>query len=543
MDDIVKIVYLVYSHSLFQHLFLLSIFHILTWSYILKGDWCSDDWEGVWQFSDKFARHQDQVTGKIIKEEVIDFYENEIEKDGKKEKKKYKNRQFNPHIEFPGCVIRWLRLNLGSKYQVLGKNEKQHEIWGHVQSARKHHWISWMIQFLNTLLAYFFLRNVVDDKLAFLAILLFSIHPVSVQVTAWISGIGYLLSLTWLLLSLNIVYWIPNPLIHTPIIAFLTFLSACNLLSGMANFIVLAFLGFWWAALAAVLVSIYAFSKQGLEVIRYRVKAFVDQNMGKSTNVTWRKPILMLKSFYYYIKLLMFPKRLGLYHEWGYHYDEKIDRWDWMSTKGLACLGLCLFLFIFGPMPIKLGVLWMVIYLSLFLNLVTAQQTVADRYAFLSSLGFSILIAFLFQNSPVLYTFIFTLYLMRTWVHLPTFDNEVKFYQSNCWNFNSEVALGNLGVTYQRLQLFGMAFDSWRLATRLYDGYDVPHYNLYSAHLASGNLTEARNHLQKCLSAKVCHFDKIWKKDMENIDRLIYLNRPIKDHLKDINKQIMEVKP
>lgn len=522
------------------HLAVLGITFLFTWSYSIKGDWLIDDMDGIWQFGDKYNQE---------KEEKIDWYEQEtgreIEKDGKREKEKVKlkNRQFNKYVNFPGSVIRWIRLNLGAKFQRLGKNKKGHEIFGYVQSAYKHHTINLVIHLANTFLLYFFLKNIVSEQVAFVSTLLFIIHPISCQSIAWISGIGYLLCLNMALLSFSIPFWIPEPLIHVPIVCILTWLSCSFLLAGLANFIILALLGFWWAALGAGLVSILCFITQALWVKNYRVKAFKDQNMGHSTKVNLRKPIVMLKSFFYYVCLTLFPKRLGLYHEWGYHYDEKMERFDLRAMGGLITLAVLGLIAYFGAFPLKLGAVWFVIYVGLFLNLITAQQTVADRYAFIASLGFCLIAGYFLQDYPLIVAFLAGLMLMRTWTHLPTFDNQIKFYQSNIWNYpKSEVALGNLGTVYMQLGMKGMADDSWKIAANINPNYDVPWYNLYSSMKVMGYLPQAREYLKKCLDAKVCHFEEQWKKELDELDKVLRLHEPIQFKLTEINKHIMNVR-
>ena len=507
---------------------LITIVHLITWSYSLKGEFVSDDLEGVQKFSERYDGG---------KEEKLDFYEQDV----KGEKKKYKVRQFNPHIGFPGSVIRWARLNIGAKFQEIGKNKKGHSVFGSVQSPFKHHAINLVIHYANLILAYLFLSNVLDPQIALMAVLLFAIHPVSCQGVAWISAICYLLSLFWALLSLNVVFLLDNPFITVPIVMILTFLSICQLLSGMANFVIFAFLGFYWEAGGALAVSIFCFITQAMKVVNFRKDAFKKQHMGRSTYFNIRKPILMIKTFYYYMKLLFFPKRLGLYHEWGYHYTDKMERMDWTAAKGLGCLAVIGVLFYFVP-ELRLGLLWMTVYLALFLNVITAQQTVADRYAFISTLGFSIIIAVLLQNSLLAYGIVFGIFIMRTWVHLPTFNDEVEFYKSNAFNFpKSEVVLGNLGVVYMKNGLQGMAVDTWQVATRLNPDYDVPHYNLFSIFRQNGNFELARHHLNKCLNSSVCHFPDLWKTEHGQLANYMELIKPISPNelvqkMKEANK-------
>lgn len=130
---------------------------------------------------------------------------------------------------------------------------------------------------------------------------------------------------------------------------------------------------------------------------------------------------------------------------------------------------------------------------------------------------------------------------MRIWVHLPTFRNEVKFYESNCFNFpSSEVAMGNLGVAYLNHGMNHKAFDTWHEASRQNTLYDVPWYNLYSICKQNGDLHGAKKFLLMCLNAKTIHFPDQWKKEMVELDRLIQTNIPIIEFTKIVNQAIKE---
>ena len=153
--------------------------------------------------------------------------------------------------------------------------------------------------------------------------------------------------------------------------------------------------------------------------------------------------------------------------------------------------------------------------------------------------------------------------LVRTWMHLPTYDNELRFYLSNTWNFpDSEVAHGNLGVTYLRAGYSGAAVDTWKQAAVINPDYDVPHYNIYSYYrsgamnaLTQGNyaqcvdlLRTAKPHLERCLKCSVCHFKTDWDKELETLNqdianpmrivlqeeqRLLKLEKELKEKPKD----------
>ena len=138
-----------------------------------------DDIEGIKRFDETW---DDKNQKKIDSYEVIPG-------------KTVKYLSFIPQLGFPGCVLRFLRLHIGKEFKVIGKNNKGHEIWGYIQSPRRHHLLSMAVQATNLSLSYFFLRPILGESLAFSACLLFSVHPLTTQCVAWISGINYSLSM------------------------------------------------------------------------------------------------------------------------------------------------------------------------------------------------------------------------------------------------------------------------------------------------------------------------------------------------------------
>ena len=181
------------------------------------------------------------------------------------------------------------------------------------------------------------------------------------------------------------------------------------------------------------------------------------------------------------------------------------------------------------------------VYLIPFSNVITAQQFVVDRYVFIPAFGFSILLAILLFDYPAIFAFIVGLYAMRTSIHLPTFKNDENFYVSNFLNFpDSEVALGNLGVTYMNLGRHGSAVDTWMKATQVNDLYDVPWYNLYSIFRGNGMLEQAHAYLDKCLNAKTIHFKAQWVTEMENLKKQIRAQKGLTEGLQQMHKYIKE---
>ena len=518
--------FVISSYPQIVHLLIIFTIFCATWGYILcpGKEWLIDDQEGIAPFSDKWDEK---------KQEVIDFYEV-----GDKDKKKYKNFQFNKEIGFPSSIIRWLRINLGKKFCTIAKNKKGHDVYGSVQDPRKHHAISFFLHFINIFLCYFVLHHLFGAQIAFMASVLFCVHPVSAQGVAWISGIGYLLCLFGSLAALLVSFHVEQWYVCVPLVFAFCTIASCGLFSGALLFLIFLCLGDYLSALACFWVFLISFFSFGKMFVSHRVTEFKKQNMGHTTTLNARKLIVMIKTFWYYFKLLIFPKRLSLFHTWGYHWTPLMNRVDGMFWKGLITLCVFLAAFILGPLPVKFGICWWIVYLLIFSNFITAMQFVVDRYAFISSLGYSILVSYLLLDYPVLFWFLVGLYMMRTLVYLPAFDNILNFYKYNALNFpNSEVALGNLGVILAGKGKLGSAVDVWNESIKINDYYDVAHYNLSNVYKSHGQMQLAFDHLRKCLNANVVHFEDHWKKEFQELEKIMNASRPLNKHMEELNER------
>ena len=114
---------------------------------------------------------------------------------------------------------------------------------------------------------------------------------------------------------------------------------------------------------------------------------------------------------------------------------------------------------------------------------------------------------------------------MRTWSHIPTFYDLERFYQSNIANFpDSEVAYGNLGVTYIGMGYQLAAHDFFMRGTQINPDYDVNWYNLYSIVKGlpfPGNIDTARMCLDKAIKARICHFRDKWKLELVEFNKQV----------------------
>lgn len=403
----------------------------------------------------------------------------------------------------------------------------------------RHHFLSIVVFNITCLVAYQALFPILGSKIALLAILILIVHPCTTQGVAWVSGLAYPLSLLWISLTIILMQWFyanPSPehaLIALPVFCLIQFFAIHAIFATTVMiWSILLFLGYWHFAIFGFVVSGAMCFDIIRQTVKFRVDEFKKQHMAQSTLVNWGKPVVMMKTLFYYVCHAIAPRKMGLYHEFGFHYEKDLERRNWMFWLGALCLVGISYLFLHSnSLPLRFGLLWWVVFSVGFWNLITAQQFITERYILVANLGLGIVIATLTMDYLWIYTFILGAYLCRTWMHLPTYDDEIRFYQSNVWNFpKSEVALGNLGVTFLKAGASGMAMDIWSRATQINKEYDVPWVNMFYNYrsqavqaLQSGNYAGSFQayqlglpYLENAIKCKVCHFPEMWGKERDS---------------------------
>lgn len=529
------------QNQTFQHYLVIYSLFLLTWWKSVYGSFLIDDDEGVQKFSDKWRPEGKEPNGNQVPELLNDYYNQEIGKDefGKPIIKQFKNLNYNHYLGFPGAFMRWHRLNIGKKYQIIGRNSKGHEIYGFVQSPFRHHLWSLLWYSASLFLCYNFLKFNFGQSIAFPATLLLAVHPIISQCVAWISGINYVYCFTFLLANYNILqinlsyYW------TIPLTILFTALSSLSLLVGCFNFIILWFLGYQWEAFTALLVGGLIFIKDGKTVVTYRREEFKKQNMLNTITPNIRKPIIMMKTLWYYLCILVVPKSLGLYHVWGYQYSRKDEEPSPMFWLGLISFIGMIAAFWYGNFILRFCVIWFLSYFCIFSNFLTANQFVVERYIFIPSLAYMVLFGWLIYPYQPLFWLLIGLYAMRSISHIWTFRDHVSFYASNILNFpKSEVAYGNLGCALQGKGMSGAAFDVWQESTKINPLYDVPWYNMHSLVKSAGQIEQARTYLKKCMDAPIVHFKKDWENQLKELDAQILKKQCFDSFNKELNDAI-----
>lgn len=449
--------------------------------------------------------------------------------------------------------VRWLV----GRVENPNKNWKRDNQPQWVHNLNRHHRLNiWLLCGVAGLL-YGFLSRVCDSNTAFLATLLFIVHPLGTQTIAWISGNGYALGMIFMLIGSNLIFifqdagWMSHPL---GVVGAVLIYALCQWLAVEAMFAsmgivwVLLYLHLWPFAVVAGLFTALSAISTFKTAINLRRAVFKEQMMEQSTKFYPRKLVVVLKSLAYYTKLVFFPKRMGLYHQYCYHYEmpyvEAEDGFFYVGVLLILLMGWGMWL---GPPVVQLACVWYLAFLVIFLNWITANQFFTERYAWIPTVGACLLVA---AYAPAwLYWTLLGIALMRTWGHLPTYYNETQFYESNLWNFpTSEIASGNLGVTMMHRGLIGSANEAWIMGIRMNPEYDVNWYNLASAFKTrglvnpnyipimatvlppqlqqlvandpmKGYLVLSKYCLEMALKSRTCHFPKQWAQELDELNK------------------------
>jgi len=423
------------------------------------------------------------------------------------------------------------------------------------KEGRRHHLFSVIMHSANTVLLYYFLGSLFSNSIALFTAILFAVHPINVLSVAWASARSYLLGLFYSLLGLNLLQTHMTGLSTIPLFAsnqpftaifmglalvgyvFMYYLAIESQFTNMFFFIILALLGYYPLAILCFGVTMVLGGGIIKETITHRADTFKSQNLGLSTKLHHRKFIVVCKTLYYYTKLCLFPKRMGLYHVYNYHYDKKTEEEDYTFWLGFGLLLVGGYFLFTGPFIVKFAIVWYFSFVLIFLNWITIHQFVSERYCYVANIGLCLLLASVLIHCPIIMAFVVGVFIMRTWSHLPTFADEIPFYQSNIWNFpNSEVAFANLGVVYMKRGLMGSAMDMWFIGTNINKDYDVAWYNLSSTMKAQGQLHKARDFLKKAVESPQCHFKETWGKELNDLEHELNYLKEMDELTKELDK-------
>lgn len=263
-----------------------------------------------------------------------------------------------------------------------------------------------------------------SNNISFLTALLFSINPVNMQGSVWISGRNYVTAsiLTLLMISLPKLSW--------------AFYAATSYFAVNAWFAPLAFLGTPHWYMVGIIPIIWLLNSHNRKILHVKLW----ENAGlKTTNtemraIAPRKIVPFIKTYIYYFILCIFPFGLGIEHDYLRGFGtNKTDNYKGYKKSTIFWLGLTVFSLVVGASiwcifngwnPVIWGLFWFTINIAMWCNFVTYQQQIAERYVYLANIGMMYALANLIIASPWAISAFLTGYFVRLWYIMDIYMND-----------------------------------------------------------------------------------------------------------------------
>lgn len=376
---------------------------------------------------------------------------------------------FNQAVEIPKG--KWMYF----WYHLFGRKYKE---------FRLPHILTLFFHTLNCVLIY---KAFGSTSVSAIAALLFSANPVNNQCSIWISGrVGYSMTTTFSLLM-----WM-FPLTSPIIYLFATYFCGASIILFPLLFL---FTKYWWLS-GLVLLGFWREHGRIFDKKNPASKFNTESNTELRT-LAPRKLIVYFKSIGYYVINAIMALRLGYYHKYLFLHgvsvetnkeSYKIDKYFFI---GIAFLILTL-------ATRHIGLLWFCLLITQWSNIISFNQTIANRYVYMPNAGLTLFLSSLLVYYPPLAMVLFTYYATKLIQFIIFYKNEYWSIEYSCmeqpdffypWqnravhcfqNGNYHGALGNM------IKCNELRPNDWKVL-----------YNLAQIYMMLGNMNAAREYYKQ----------------------------------------------
>lgn len=293
------------------------------------------------------------------------------------------------------------------------------------------HAFSLGLHLANTYLLYLFLLPIIGHDHAIMTCAFWSINPMLNQNVIWISGRPYLFGAFFTLVAM--MCW-QNPIAF---MAFYFLAVITNLSAFFAPVIMWLIYPHAWQtqaclgilAVVGIPTLIWKFN------MRFTKGLVLDR---ENFQFRRRKCNTLARIFLYYVWTLFTPVRMGWYHQAGFRYNERWEKFNYMTLLGYTLtLGLLLYA--------KLGGWWFLLGILPNSNLYATNCFVQDRYLYWASIGIALCVAPYLAAYPWLFFIAMTFYVTRAYMYSRYLKDDEKLYRENWRNHpQSDYAVNNL---------------------------------------------------------------------------------------------------
>jgi len=150
-----------------------------------------------------------------------------------------------------------------------------------------------------------------------------------------------------------------------------------------------------------------------------------------------RKFNTFAKIVLYYVWTIFVPVRMGWYHQAGFRYNERWEKFNYLTLIGYALIGFLIYcglpgwIFLLGILPCS--------------NLYATNSFLVDRYLYLPSIGIAMIVAPYLSQYTALFYIAMTFYITKSYMYSRTMKNDESLYRENMRNHpKSDYAINNL---------------------------------------------------------------------------------------------------
>lgn len=374
-----------------------------------------------------------------------------------------------------------------------------------------YHATNLLVHLANSLLFYLLLIRLTDNaRLSLISSLIFALHPIHTESVSWIKGRDDLLAL--LLMQLSLLAYIIGSDINRKI------LYIC--LSIVAYIMALLFKEM--AVTFPGILLLYDLLLKGgkphisryipyliITLLYLSLRTYVlgqiagtERWTGGITETTYT----IIKSIGFYIKLLLLP--INLCSDYGsYPFTNNPDIGVVLSAFAIAVF--CLILYGIRKRRIVIfAILWFFLTLLPVLNIIPIKIGIAERYLYIPSIGFSVLIGFVLERSWVnkgivmffITAFVLIFYSIGTLNRNEVWSDNSKMLKDTIDKFPGNARSHyNLGNLYKDRAEWDLALHHWKEATKFNPNHSEAHNQLGNLYLMKGEYILAHKEYEEAL--------------------------------------------
>jgi len=356
--------------------------------------------------------------------------------------------------------------------------------------------------------------------LSFLSSLIFAVHPIHTEAVSWISGGHYVFSSVFFIASM--LFYIKSDKTVINLILSIVFFVLCFLSGNSAATLPIMF----------ILFDLFLREKSALRSSFNRLRMIILLSViPVSALIVWiffvnrnkllhlifyyrgfRYLIVAAKALVYYLKILYLPLARGLYHPFAFDTAEvaNISPAFFLSLAIVIISAFAFFKCRKSLKPVSFGIMWFFVAFAPYSNVVPICNIISERYLYLASAGFAIILACFFLKvweivnrnigyrrilriaSIVAITLFLGSYSALTLKRNYEYNNVIVFWESNICNFpNGHMFYNNLAGTYYVAGNLGNAIAYCRINLMINPAQPHVWCNLAKVYREIGDLKQA----------------------------------------------------